>query len=162
VSLDEYERYVYSPFNAYGAVPSSYEEYLRLYDRYSETCRLRATGLSETDAAEAVRKLSLAELYPLDEASFAKLGVQRELREAFTQGRPLTQDEYEHRYDFDPVLPKGVVPYDVYVSGWYYGETGVGPVSREEYMKRYCFVPPSYEEYLQLYKKYSEGVGKQK
>ena len=52
------------------------------------------------------------------------------------------------------------MPYDEYARNWYYGEMGAGPMSREEYMKQYCFVAPPYEEYLQLYKKYSEGSGK--
>jgi hypothetical protein len=53
---DRYEFYLdHSPQWSYFRAPS-YEEYLRLYDMYSETCRLRATGMSETDAAEAVRK----------------------------------------------------------------------------------------------------------
>jgi tetratricopeptide (TPR) repeat protein len=147
---------------AYFVVPP-YEEYLRLYDMYSKACRLRATGLSECEAAEAVRKRSLPDLYPLDEASFEKLGVNHDLRGAFTQGRPLSQDEYETiYYVFEPVLPEGVMPYDDYVGAWYYGELGVGPPSREEYMKQYCSVTPPYEKYLQLYKKYSEESEKRR
>jgi hypothetical protein len=147
---------------AYFVVPP-YEEYLRLYDMYSATCRLRATGLSECEAAEAVRKRSLPDLDPLDEASFEKLGVHHDLRGAFTQGRPLSQGEYETIYVFEPVLPRRVMPYEDYVAYWYYGEMGIGPPSREEYMaKQYCLVPPSYEEYLQLYKKYSEESEKRR
>lgn len=157
---DEYEAYLYhSPRWAYFSAPP-YEGYLRLYDMYSRTCRLRATGMSECEAAEAVQKRSLPDLYPLDEASFEKLGVHHNLRGAFTHGKPLSQDEYELIYLFEPVLPKGVMPYDDYVSNWYYGDMGAGPMSREEYMKQYLFVAPPYEEYLQLYKKYSEGSGK--
>jgi len=153
------DRYEFTAFRVgYGAAPP-YEEYLRLYDMYSRTCRLRATGLSETDAAEAVRKRNLPDRYPLDEASFKKLGVHDNLRGAFTQGRPLSQDEYESIYVFEPVLPEGVIPYDDYVRNWYYGEMGVGPPSREEYMKQHSFAPP-YEEYLKLYKNYSKGSGK--
>jgi len=122
---------------------------------YSSTCRLRDSGLSETEAAEAVRQGRRLDLNPLD-ASFEKLGVHRDLQGAFTQGRPLSRDEYERTYVFEPVLPAGVTPYDEYVSHWYYGDLGVGPMSREEYMKQYCVVAPPYEEYLQLYKKYSE------
>jgi len=144
---EKYEWFLHnSPQWAYFQAPP-YEEYLRLYDMYSETCRLRATGMGETDAAEAVRKHSLPDRYPLDEASFEKLGVHHDLRGAFTQGRPLSQDEYESVYVFEPaqVLPEGVMPYEDYVRNWYYGEMGVGPPSREEYMKRYCFVAPPYE-----------------
>lgn len=157
---DQYEFYLFNtPRWAYFIAPP-YEEYLRIYDMYSITCRLRAIGLSETESAEALRKHSLPDLYPLDEASFEKLGVHHDLRGAFTQGRPLSQDEYEIIFVFEPVLPKGVTPYEEYVRNWYYGEMGVGPPSLEEYVKRYCFVAPPYEEYLQLYKKYSEGSGK--
>jgi hypothetical protein len=157
-----YEFYlVNTPRWAYFIAPP-YEEYLQLYDMYSKTCRLRATGLNEIDAAEAVRKYSLPDRYLLDEASFEKLGVHHDLRGAFTQGRPLSQDEYEIIYVFEPVLPEGVMPYDEYVRYWYSGtyEFAASPMSREEYMKQYCFVAPPYEEYLQLYKKYSEGSGK--
>jgi hypothetical protein len=157
---DEYEFITsHSTAFAYFTAPP-YEEYLQLYDMYSETCRLRDTGLGEIEAAEAVRSRSLLDHYPLDEASFEKLGVHPDLREAFTHGRPLSQDEYEIVSVLKPVLPEGVMPYDAYVSNWYYGEMGVGPPSREEYMKQYCFVAPPYKEYLQLYKKYSEGSGK--
>lgn len=154
-----------SPTFAYFAAPP-YEEYLRLYDMYSETCRLRARGLSEVEATEAVRRRidpdSLIDQKPLDEASFEKLGVHRDLRGAFTHGRPLSRDEYQRTYVFikiEPVLPREVIPYDDYVRNWYYGETGGGPPSREEYMKQYSLVAPPYEEYVQLYKKYSEGSG---
>ena len=160
VSRDEYEFLtLHGPTFAYFSAPP-YEEYLRLYDMYSKTCKLRDTGLSECEAAEAVRKRRITDLYPLDEASFEKLGVHHDLRGAFTQGRPLSRDEYELIYVFDPVLPEGVTPYDEYARNWHYGEMGVGPMSREEYMKQYCLVAPPYEEYLQLYKKYSEGSGK--
>jgi hypothetical protein len=55
---DEYEFYQFhTPRWAYFNAPS-YGEYLRLYDMYSETCRLRATGLDECEAAETVRKKS--------------------------------------------------------------------------------------------------------
>jgi hypothetical protein len=162
LSQDEYEFLTsHSPSFAYFVAPP-YEGYIRLYDMYSRTCRLRATGLSECEAAEAVRKRSLPDLFPLDGA-FEKLGVHHGLRGAFTQGRPLSQDEYESIYVFEvfePVLPEGVMPYDDYARNWYYGDMGVGPMSREEYMKQYCFVAPPYKEYLQLYKKYSEGSGK--
>jgi hypothetical protein len=160
VSRDEYESLLHHGSTFAYFSPPPYEEYLQLYDMYSETCRLRDTGLSECEAAEAVRSRSLPDLYPLDEASFEKLGVHHDLRGAFTHGRPLSQDEYEIIYVLEPVLPEGVMPYDAYVSHWYYGEMGVGPPSREEYMKRYCFVAPPYKQYLQLYKKYSEGSGK--
>jgi hypothetical protein len=54
MSQQEYEwRYFHTPSGAYFAAPS-YEEYLRLYDRYSETCRVRATGVSDREAAERV------------------------------------------------------------------------------------------------------------
>ena len=166
---DQYEAILYhTPRWAYFIAPP-YEEYLRLYDMYSETCRLRATGVSANEAAEAVRRRidpdSRRDQEPLDEASFKKLGVHRDLRGAFTQGRPLSQDEYELTYFrvnavSEPRLPEGALPYETMVGAWYYGEMGVGPPSREEYMKQYCFVAPPYEEYLQLYKKYSEGSGK--
>ncbi len=55
MSREQYEfLYFHTPRGAYFSAPP-YEEYLRLYDAYSETCRVRATGLSETDAAEQVR-----------------------------------------------------------------------------------------------------------
>jgi hypothetical protein len=58
ISRDEYEVYLqHGSASAYFVAPP-YEEYLRLYDLYSETCRLRATGRSEVEAAEAVRRLS--------------------------------------------------------------------------------------------------------
>ena len=52
---DAYESYLNTPRWAYFRAPS-YERYLRFYDMYSATCRLRATGLSEIEAAEAVRR----------------------------------------------------------------------------------------------------------
>src|ERR1700733_12311226 len=59
ISQDEYEGLLHhGPAFAYFSAPP-YEEYLRLYDLYSETCRLRATGLSEVAAAEAVRRREL-------------------------------------------------------------------------------------------------------
>jgi hypothetical protein len=161
MSRDHYEslRLHGGPSFGYGGAPP-YEEYLRLYDMYSRACKLRATGMSANEAAEAVRKHSLPDRFPLNEASFQKLGVHPDFRGAFTQGRPLSEDEYEMIYVFEPVLPEGVMPYEGYASTWYYGELGVGPPTREEYMKQYCFVAPPYKEYLQLYKKYSEGSGK--
>jgi hypothetical protein len=160
MSRDNYEWLLHnSPTVSYFSAPP-YGEYLRLYDMYSRTCRLRATGLSEIDAAEAVRKHRLPDRRPLDEASFEKLGVHHDLRGAFTQGRPLSRDEYELIYVFEPVLPEGVTPYDEYARNWYYGEMGAGPISREQYMKQYCLVAPPYEEYLQLYKEYSKRSGK--
>jgi hypothetical protein len=142
MTREEYWDYSHSPSVAYFAAPP-YEKYLQLYNKYSETSRER--------------------LYPLDEASFKTLGVHDDLRGAFTHGRPLTRDEYEITYaSIDQVLPEGVTPYDDYARNWYYGEMGVGPPSREEYTKRYVFVAPPYEEYLQLYKKYSAAYNKRK
>jgi hypothetical protein len=152
---DTYERYRNTPQGAYFVAPP-HEEYLRMYDMYLRTCKLRDMGLDECEAAEAVRKRRLFDINPLDEASFEKLRVHRDLQGAFTQGRLLSRDEYELIYVFDPMLPKGVAPYDEYSRNCYYGEMGVGPMSREEYMKQYCMVAPPYEEYQQLYKKYSE------
>jgi hypothetical protein len=136
--------------------PPPYEEYLRLWDMYSRTCRLRATGLGGTDAAEAVRKRSLPDLLPLDKAAFMRLAVRDELRGAFTQGRPLSQEEYEAVYVFEPVLPDGVVPYEDYVRNWHYYR-GEAPPSVEEYTKIHYFVAPPYGDYLKLYEEYSEG-----
>jgi hypothetical protein len=53
VTQGEYE--AFRSHSAYFVAPP-YEEYLQLYDMYTETCRLRATGLSEIEAAEAVRR----------------------------------------------------------------------------------------------------------
>jgi hypothetical protein len=53
IPREEYELLLCHAWTYFSAPP--YEEYLRLYDMYSETCRLRATGLSGTEAAEAVR-----------------------------------------------------------------------------------------------------------
>ena len=80
-------------------------------------------------------------------------------RMAEKDGKPLAPGHelvFNLAYVFDPMLPKGVTPYDEYSRNWYYGDMGVGPISREEYMKQYCKVAPGYEEYQQLYKKYSE------
>jgi hypothetical protein len=56
LSREQYEfLYSRSPSGAYFTAPA-YEEYLRLYDVYSETCRVRATGLSDREAAEQVRR----------------------------------------------------------------------------------------------------------
>ena len=153
MSRDRYEFIgFHTPQWAYFTAPP-YEEYLRLYDMCSETCRLRATGLSGVEAAEAVRTR-----HKRDEA-LERLGIHHDLRRAFTQGRSLSREEYERIFIFGAVLPKGVMPYDDYVSTWYYGEMGVGPPSREEYMKQHSIAPP-YEEYLELYKKYSKESGK--
>jgi hypothetical protein len=157
---ETYESYLdHSSQWAYFVAPP-YEEYLRMYDMYSRTCRLRDAGLSECEAAEAVRNRRMPDLYPLDAASFDRLGLHHRLRGAFSQGRALSRDEYEYFYVCAPMLPEGVAPYDEYASNWYYGEMGAGPMSREEYIAQHCFVAPPYEEYLQLYKRYSESAGK--
>jgi hypothetical protein len=49
MSRDEYESHRSSLNFGYRGQPS-YEEYLRLYDMYSETCRRRASGMSEGEA----------------------------------------------------------------------------------------------------------------
>lgn len=169
MSRDEFEVYKGTASISFGyGGPPPYDEYLRLYDMYSETCRLRAKGVSACDAAEAVRGRidpdALNNQVRLHEASFAKLGVNRGLRGAFTLGRPLSREEYERTYVFgnQTGLPEWVQPYEDYVRGSYDGEMGGGRPSREQYMARYRFVAPSYKEYLQLYKKYSEELEKQR
>ena len=69
---DQYEFYLFNtPQWAYFIAPP-YEEYLRLYDTYSRTCRLRATGLSECEAAEAVRGRSDEEKRRIDQEKWYK------------------------------------------------------------------------------------------
>lgn len=59
----EYEPlYLGGPSGAYFTAPS-YQEYLLLYDRYSEACRARAKGLSDREAAEAVQRRIDGEKY---------------------------------------------------------------------------------------------------
>jgi hypothetical protein len=54
MSREEYEvASMRSSAWAYFVVPS-YDEYLRLYDKYSDACRVRATGVSDREAAERV------------------------------------------------------------------------------------------------------------
>ena len=63
LSREQYEKYSRSPRGAYFVVPP-YEEYLRLYEIYSEVCRLRDDeGVNANEAAERVRSRSDAEKF---------------------------------------------------------------------------------------------------